>query len=473
MIKKFTLLLLMVFVTIACYADKVTIADFSLSDNWSTDGTYVSYNTSTHVITSTKANDGYLQNWCEGSGYKASKLTLTTQSEAGLKIDVYYTTGTTNSIIANATSFELALDATRVIQKIMIQTTGIESTGITLTSVKLELEDVTKVNLALFDAGTGVTWNTGTLSATFPGSWGNNYIQDWSNLNGKYATKLVVTTAGAANYEISGKYTDETDITSSRIYDKTKCEVTLDPTKAIHWVKITCTNDGGESVTFTDAYLVPTYLSESTTPTLTDGSQAPVVLYRTITAGNWSTIVLPFDLPSDQITTVFGAGASVAEFTGGNESTLNFTTTLTDSKMKANQPYAIKVASDFSSKTISNVTIVSATPTQNATKWDFVGNYTQDKTVPTNSYYFKDNALHKATNTHSKINGFRGYFTYTGGSTPAPSLNIVLDGTITGIKNVTSNEESRNDKFYNLSGQQVSQPAKGIYIKNGKKYIIK
>ena len=205
-------------------------------------------------------------------------------------------------------------------------------------------------------------------------------------------------------------------------------------------------------------------------------SPVNVKLSRTITAGKWSTIVLPFDLPSSEITTVFGEGASVAEFTGGNESTLNFTTTLTDDKMSANQPYAIKVSSDFSTATISNVTIVSAaTPTQSATNWDFKGNYTQDATVPTNSYYFKDNALHRATNEHSKINGFRGYFTYTGGGSPspAPSLNIVLDGSITGIKNVTSNEESRNDKFYNLSGQQVSQPTKGIYIKNGKKYIIK
>lgn len=222
----------------------------------------------------------------------------------------------------------------------------------------------------------------------------------------------------------------------------------------------------------TDTYFV---FDEAVEPQIAAKTGSKVELYRSITANKWSTIVLPFDLPSSQFETVFGSGASVAEFTGGNESTLNFTTTLTDSKMKANQPYAIKVASDFSSKTISNVTIVSAaTPTQNATKWDFVGNYTQNATVSTGSYYFKNNALHKATSSgHSKINGFRGYFTYTGGSTPAPSLNIVLDGTITGIKNVTSNEESRNDKFFNLSGQQVSQPTKGIYIKNGKKYIIK
>ena len=227
----------------------------------------------------------------------------------------------------------------------------------------------------------------------------------------------------------------------------------------------------------TDTYFV---FDEAVEPQIAAKTGSKVELYRSITANKWSTIVLPFDLPSDQIETVFGSGASVAEFTGGNESTLSFTTTLTDNEMKANQPYAIKVASDFSSATINDVTIVSAAtpnPTQSVTNWDFVGNYTQNETVPTGSYYFKDNALHKATNTHSKINGFRGYFTYTytgGGSpSPAPSLNFVIDGTITGIKTVTDNEESTNNKFYNLSGQQIEKPTKGIYIKNGKKYIIK
>lgn len=265
------------------------------------------------------------------------------------------------------------------------------------------------------------------------------------------------------------KFVCYVDVTSSLI---SAINETSDATK------IRAYRINGKGITLKKVELcTPLSLSESQNLACDAGDYITVHLTRSITAGKWSTIVLPFDLPSSQIETVFGAGASVAEFTGGDENTLNFTTTLTGSKMKANQPYAIKVASDFSSKTISNVTIVSAAspnPTQSVTNWNFVGNYTQDKTVPTGSYYFKDNALHKATSSeHSKINGFRGYFTYTGGSNPAPSLNIVLDGTITGIKNVTSNEESRNDKFFNLSGQQVSQPTKGIYIKNGKKYIIK
>lgn len=47
-----------------------------------------------------------------------------------------------------------------------------------------------------------------------------------------------------------------------------------------------------------------------------------------------------------------------------------------------------------------------------------------------------------------------------------------LDGEATGIKAVENNNVE-NNKFYNLAGQQVTQPTKGLYIVNGKKVIIK
>ena len=34
-------------------------------------------------------------------------------------------------------------------------------------------------------------------------------------------------------------------------------------------------------------------------------------------------------------------------------------------------------------------------------------------------------------------------------------------------------KSAKNDTFYNLQGIQVKQPSKGIFIKNGKKYVIK
>lgn len=61
------------------------------------------------------------------------------------------------------------------------------------------------------------------------------------------------------------------------------------------------------------------------------------------------------------------------------------------------------------------------------------------------------------------------------GSSPARALRIVFGGDITEINSV---EEKKpviiNDNvIYNLNGQVVTNPSNGIYIKNGKKFIVK
>lgn len=56
----------------------------------------------------------------------------------------------------------------------------------------------------------------------------------------------------------------------------------------------------------------------------------------------------------------------------------------------------------------------------------------------------------------------------------APSLSISFDGmgNTTGISNVQKTVVEDN-RIYNLNGQEVKNAGKGIFIKNGKKYIIK
>nr|MCR5366621.1 hypothetical protein [Prevotella sp.] len=42
----------------------------------------------------------------------------------------------------------------------------------------------------------------------------------------------------------------------------------------------------------------------------------------------------------------------------------------------------------------------------------------------------------------------------------------------TGIKSIWAGEGD-NAKIYDLKGRRVVQPSKGLYIKNGKKYVVK
>ena len=54
----------------------------------------------------------------------------------------------------------------------------------------------------------------------------------------------------------------------------------------------------------------------------------------------------------------------------------------------------------------------------------------------------------------------------------APSLSFDFGGT-TGINDVRSQKEDGRGEVYNLAGQRVAQPTKGLYIVNGKKMIVK
>ena len=43
----------------------------------------------------------------------------------------------------------------------------------------------------------------------------------------------------------------------------------------------------------------------------------------------------------------------------------------------------------------------------------------------------------------------------------------------TGIQNVRSQKEDANNCFFDLQGRRVEQPARGLYIKNGRKYVVR
>ena len=73
----------------------------------------------------------------------------------------------------------------------------------------------------------------------------------------------------------------------------------------------------------------------------------------------------------------------------------------------------------------------------------------------------------------AKITAYRAYF--TGFSTGAKASAVFVDGETTKIGSINANGEINveNGAVYNLAGQRVAHPTKGLYIVNGKKVIIK
>ena len=74
------------------------------------------------------------------------------------------------------------------------------------------------------------------------------------------------------------------------------------------------------------------------------------------------------------------------------------------------------------------------------------------------------------------MKAFRAYFEFADVLTSvedasAPAFNIIIGGETTNIKDIKA--ELGDNHYYNLGGQRVETPAKGLYIKNGKKVIVK
>lgn len=66
----------------------------------------------------------------------------------------------------------------------------------------------------------------------------------------------------------------------------------------------------------------------------------------------------------------------------------------------------------------------------------------------------------------------KAYLDLFGASAPVLNINFG-DGNTTSVSDVRSKMEEGRGEFYNLNGQRVAQPTKGLYIVNGKKVIIK
>lgn len=239
-----------------------------------------------------------------------------------------------------------------------------------------------------------------------------------------------------------------------------------------------------------------------------EGKQVNAVLFdrELYVDDDWNTICLPFSLSKEQIDASLLTGAVIKELdteagnyahpTGYADGTLylNFKDA---TSIEAGKPYLIKWASHpvysgcIPDPAFVDVTVTATTPSE-VTSTDgyvsFVGTYSPvdifsaDKT---NLYVGSNNRLHypwKKNMEHFDLYSCRGYFRLHKGlkagepDTSANDLNIMMnfdDNEATGIR--TTNYTNSDDEWYTLSGTRLNaQPTqKGLYIKNGRKVVIK
>lgn len=207
-----------------------------------------------------------------------------------------------------------------------------------------------------------------------------------------------------------------------------------------------------------------------------NGKTQDVILTRSLKAGVWNTICLPFNVTAEQVESVLKATGNVKEFDKEDKATATiFFKPATE--MKAGVPYLIKPTEDakvlnFKDVTINNVEEIDRINGNDYCICGVFGKYA----MKTNGTELFLNAAGKfvapaaATNT---MKGFRAYFMVPSGSSAA-AININIDGETTGINSIET-EATVNGKVYNLNGQYVGNSLnglkKGIYVVNGKKVI--
>ena len=215
-----------------------------------------------------------------------------------------------------------------------------------------------------------------------------------------------------------------------------------------------------------------------------NGEPISVKIGRTIFGdGCYSTIGLPFDVDETMLKKRFGEDVELMEMTGSTinnrelDVTINFTRA---TSIEAGKPYLIKVSAatgDVKDPTFTGVVIKNKVNSYETDYVSFIPVFSQTYLENDNQkiLFLTGNNTLMWPDSHAYTANFRGlrcYFMLKDVANNARTFNLLFDNETTGIQTIAKNVATGNE-YFNLSGQRVSMPQKGVYIKNGKKVIVK
>ena len=237
-------------------------------------------------------------------------------------------------------------------------------------------------------------------------------------------------------------------------------------------------------------------LDENGTETIEAAQHTNVLVKRTIHAGEWSSICLPFAMTESQVRACFGDDVQLANFTGcestydqAGENIVGLTVTFENAPaMEANHPYIIKVSGNITKFKLAGVDV--APDEANAlvgcngkteggeTHYNrFVGTYHAATEVPALCLFLSGNKFWYSTG-KTKMKAFRAYFDFYDVLSSVTEENagariaMSFDDTVTSIcESEDACLGTRGEAIYNLRGQRLSKPGKGLHIMDGKLVI--
>ena len=188
----------------------------------------------------------------------------------------------------------------------------------------------------------------------------------------------------------------------------------------------------------------------------------PTTVKRTTTVDKYGTICMP------QTSTV--TGATLYSVTGKNEgNTALYIEEVEGTTLEAGKPYIFKA-------TATEVVFEGEGNTAAAGNDNGLVGVLAETTATADTYVLSNNTWLKCVSSSlPTIGAYRAYLDLSSvsGGASARSLIMGFEGTETTAINAIDNLQMTIDNYYNLNGQRVTQPRKGLYIIDGKKVIVK
>ena len=247
------------------------------------------------------------------------------------------------------------------------------------------------------------------------------------------------------------------------------------------------------------------FLNEESTivPEASDGP-VDIVVQRTIKAGQWSTICLPFTMTEEQTKAAFGDDVQLMDFvdydTVEDDATgdifqiiVNFEEVDLSRGFEANHPYVIKVSGENDITEFEVNSTIEPDEEDACVIYDngltgkkriifgwLQGTYHAQTVVPENGLFISNDQFWYSTGL-TKMKAFRAYFEFDDVLTSIEDAgtNIAMnfeENQSSGIsEKVSVKSEKSAEGWHTVDGRRLNgmPTQKGVYIKNGKKVVIK
>ena len=282
----------------------------------------------------------------------------------------------------------------------------------------------------------------------------------------------------------------------------------------VTFIRDTGEKDALDDVTITVTIAEPadtrTVLDETSTSAPEAATAVDVRVKRTINANEWSTICLPFAMTEEQCKEVFGSDVQLGDFTGADsefddaDNVIGINAHFVDATaIEANHPYIIKVSVPVTEFTLDGVDIVAdedeacvefdngKTGSRRVVYSGFYGTYHAGTVLDEFTLFLSSNKFWYSAG-KTKMKAFRAYFDFydvlAEVEEGSAASRIVISfsghgGTTTDASDASRlmNNEERSKDVYDLQGRRVnsslfthhSSLTKGVYVRNGKKIVIK